>query len=87
MFSKLMMKNVILIILISITIIQMGKCSSDEVNGDYTYWELSSEAKSNELESSKLQLWLTISAQKRYLEISWKNAPAHEDDRSYNVDI
>ncbi|KAI8125119.1 PI-PLC X domain-containing protein 1 [Lucilia cuprina] len=80
MFNKFIMKNVI-IILISITITHLGKCSSDELNGDYTYWELSGETKSNEQDSSKLRMWLTISAQKRYLEISWKNAPAHEDDR------
>ncbi|KAH8298045.1 hypothetical protein KR018_005257 [Drosophila ironensis] len=27
-----------------------------------------------------LKLWLTISARRRYLEVSWKNAPARKDD-------
>ncbi|KAM7351763.1 phosphatidylinositol-specific phospholipase C X domain containing isoform 2-T4 [Cochliomyia hominivorax] len=63
----------------------MGLCTqmSVEVNGDYTYWELSGETKTDVSDQNfkKLQMWLTISAHKRYLEISWKNAPAHADDR------
>lgn len=59
----------------------MGKCSSDKLNDNYTFWELTGETKSDDHDSEKLQLWLTISAQKRFLEISWRNAPAHEDDR------
>lgn len=81
MFKKFMMQNV-LIILISFTLVPMAICAtSEEFNGDYTYWELSGETKTDSSDLSKLQLWLTISAQKRYLEISWKNAPAHPDDR------
>ncbi|KAH8329063.1 hypothetical protein KR074_002958 [Drosophila pseudoananassae] len=31
-------------------------------------------------DSHKLKLWLTISARRRFLEVSWKNAPAHRGD-------
>ncbi|CAD6991260.1 unnamed protein product [Ceratitis capitata] len=33
-----------------------------------------------ELQPKELKLWLTISARHRFLEVSWKNAPAHSDD-------
>ncbi|XP_053958446.1 PI-PLC X domain-containing protein 1 [Anastrepha ludens] len=34
----------------------------------------------SESQPNQLHLWLTISARHRYLEVSWKNAPAHHDD-------
>ena len=41
-------------------------------------WELGSHrADSNQAE---LKLWLTISAEQHFLEVSWKNAPAQKDD-------
>ncbi|XP_030384337.1 PI-PLC X domain-containing protein 1 [Scaptodrosophila lebanonensis] len=33
-----------------------------------------------EIDAGKLKLWLTISARKRFLGVSWKNAPAREGD-------
>ncbi|XP_075152544.1 PI-PLC X domain-containing protein 1-like isoform X2 [Haematobia irritans] len=50
------------------------------VRGDNNdFWDLGSSRPDDN--PSKLRLWLTISAQKRFLEISWINAPALEDDR------
>ncbi|XP_019895059.2 uncharacterized protein LOC101887881 isoform X1 [Musca domestica] len=46
---------------------------------DNEFWDLGASRPDDNL--SKLRLWLTISAQKRFLEISWVNAPALEDDR------
>lgn len=46
---------------------------------DNDFWDLGSSRPDDN--PSKLRLWLTVSAQKRFLEISWINAPALEDDR------
>ncbi|XP_073826090.1 phosphatidylinositol-specific phospholipase C X domain containing isoform X1 [Musca autumnalis] len=48
-------------------------------NDNNEFWDLGSSRPDDN--PTKLRLWLTISAQKRFLEISWINAPALEDDR------
>lgn len=78
MLHKFVKQNIILF-LVLIAITKMRKISADETKSDNTFWEL--EASHHHQDPKKLQLWLTISAQRRFLEISWINAPAHEDDR------
>lgn len=79
MFNKFITKNVICILISIVSTTRLGKCASNEASADYTFRDLSTETKADNF--GKLQMWLTISAQKRYLEVSWKNAPANEDDR------
>ncbi|XP_059220983.1 PI-PLC X domain-containing protein 2 isoform X3 [Stomoxys calcitrans] len=65
------------LVLISQLVTIMSAAAVRNDNNDF--WDMGSSRPDEN--PSRLRLWLTISAQKRFLEISWVNAPALEDDR------
>lgn len=54
----------------------ISKSTYDDNN---SFWDLGSVRPDDK--RSELRLWLTINAQKRFIEVSWVNAPARDEDR------